>query len=95
MDIAATPATNTIPIRRLGLRVGDAADLVASWVRLPTLDVEPSRQRYMRVAVDTYRYESGTFAAELRVDDLGLVTAYEGVWVREPGEGEGGPAETP
>lgn len=95
VDVAATPATNTIPIRRLGLRVGDEADLVASWVRLPTLDVEPSRQRYTRVAVDTYRYESGTFAPELRADDPGLVVAYEGVWVREPGEGEGGPAETP
>jgi hypothetical protein len=37
----------------------------------------------LRVAQNTYRYESNTgFSAEIVVDDLGLVTAYPGGWER-------------
>jgi len=84
VDIGFTPSTNTLPIRRLQLEVGESADVDAAWVRFPELTVERLRQRYTRVAHDRYRYESldGDFTAELVVDDDGLVVTYEGLWER-------------
>jgi len=83
-DLSVSPSTNTLPIRRLDLRVGESADVVAAWVRLPSLAVEPLPQRYTRVSEREYRYESrgGAFTALLTVDELGLVTHYPGGWQR-------------
>ena len=83
VDLGWTPSTNTLSLRRLGLAVGEAQDVTAPWVRLPDLDVQPLKQRYTRLAELRYRYESSTgFTAELEVDELGLVTRYEGGWER-------------
>lgn len=84
VDIAATPSTNTLPIRRLGLLPGHAAEVTAAWVKLPTLEVQPLAQIYTRLGESEYRYESGggAFTAVLTVDDLGLVTRYPGGWER-------------
>jgi hypothetical protein len=82
VDLGMTPATNTLPIRRLGLGVGEASELTAAWIRFPDLEVEPLPQRYTRLGEKEYRYESrdGGFSAELLVDDLGLVAVYSGFW---------------
>jgi hypothetical protein len=86
VDLAITPATNTLPIRRLDLHVGKGESVIAAWVKFPELTVEPLAQRYTRLAKNTYRYESGTgFSTEIGVDDLGLVTAYPGGWERIAG----------
>ena len=83
VDLALTPATNTLPIRRLNLPVGGSESVVAGWVKLPDLAVEPLQQRYTRLTESNYRYESGSgFRAEIEVDDLGLVTTYRGGWER-------------
>jgi hypothetical protein len=83
VDLAVTPATNTLPIRRLNLQVGSGESVIAAWVKFPDLAVQPLSQRYTRLTKDTYRYESNTgFSAEIVVDDLGLVTAYRGGWER-------------
>ena len=83
VDLAVTPATNTLAIRRLNLQVGSSASIIAAWVKFPELTVEPLSQRYTRLGKDTYRYASNTgFSAEIVVDDLGLVTAYPGGWER-------------
>ncbi len=83
VDLAITPATNTLPIRRLDLHVGKGESVIAAWVKFPELTVEPLSQRYTRLAKNTYRYESDTgFSAEIVVDDLGLVIAYPGGWER-------------
>jgi hypothetical protein len=84
VDLGFTPATNTLPVRRLGLAVGDAADVTAAWVRFPDLSVEPLAQRYARVAHGRYQYESagGRFRAAIEVDDRALVTTYEGLFER-------------
>ena len=37
IDLRVTPATNTLPIRRLALAVGDASTLRAAWVGFPDL----------------------------------------------------------
>jgi hypothetical protein len=82
-DLSITPATNTLPIRRLGLGIGESASVIAAWVKFPELTVQPLSQRYTRLAKDTYRYLSNTgFSAEIVVDDLGLVMTYSGGWER-------------
>jgi hypothetical protein len=45
-------------------------------VRFPELKVVKAAQTYTRIDEFTYRYSSGTFEAELIVDDDGLVAAY-------------------
>jgi hypothetical protein len=80
VDLSFTPATNTLPIRRLGLGVGDAADIDAAWVRWPELDVVRARQRYERLAEDRYRFTQEDFSAEIAVDSEGLVLEYADIW---------------
>jgi len=83
-DLEFSPCTNTLPIRRLNLSVGEAADVRAAWVRFPSLRVEPLDQTYTRTGDHTYRYRTGDFEAELRVDQDGLVIDYPGIWRRLP-----------
>jgi uncharacterized protein len=81
VDLTVTPATNTLPIRRLaGLEVGEAADLHVAWVQFPDLEVIPSEQRYERLAGERWRFSSGDFSAELLVDPGGLVLDYAGLF---------------
>ena len=81
VDLTVTPATNTLPIRRLaGLEVGQAADLQMAWVQFPDLEVIGSAQRYQRLAPDRWRFSTGDFSAELRVDPEGLVLEYGGLF---------------
>jgi uncharacterized protein len=80
VDLAFTPATNTLPIRRLALGVGDAAEVEAAWVRWPQLDVVRAHQRYERLAEDRYRFTQDDFRAEITVDSEGLVTEYADIW---------------
>jgi len=86
LDLEATPATNTLPIRRLRLGIGEAADVRAAWVRFPPLTVEPTKQRYTRVGATRYRYENldSGYATEFNVDEAGLVLRYAGLWERAP-----------
>jgi hypothetical protein len=83
VDLEFTPATNTLPIRRLGLEPGQSAEIEAAWVRVPSLDVERSVQRYERLGERRFRYSSGDFAAVLDVDEHGLVLDYPPFWVRQ------------
>jgi hypothetical protein len=77
IDLGWTPATNTIPICRLALEVGEAAQITAAWVRFPELDVVSSEQRYTRLTDDRWRYQSDDYDFELRTDvGTGLVLAY-------------------
>ncbi len=71
------PATNTLPLRRLGLEVGASRTIRAAWVRFPELTVTAVDQSYTRLGEHRYRYASGGYAAELTVDDLWLVTSYD------------------
>ena len=89
VDLSFTPATNLLPIRRLGLQVGEEAPVRAAWLRLPELTLEPLEQVYRRTGDRTYRYESRAgrpddpFAVELAVDGEGFVTHYPGLWQAE------------
>jgi uncharacterized protein len=88
VDISATPFTNTLPIRRLGLEPGESADVDVAYVRVPELLVGPERQRYgcveARVDGGLYRFEAlpSGFTASLPVDADGLVIDYPGLFRR-------------
>ncbi len=77
VDLDWTPATNTVPIRRLDLEVGETRIITAAWVRFPELDVVSNAQRYTRLADDRWRYRSGDYDFELVTDPTtGLVLRY-------------------
>ena len=84
VDISVSPSTNTLPIRRLSLAVGEERDVVTAWIRFPELAIEPLPQRYVRTGENLYRYSSsgGAFTADIEVDDLGLVVRYPPSWER-------------
>lgn len=92
VDLGFSPATNTLPIRRLGLPVGASATVTAAYVRYPELTVEKAAQTYTRLDEFGYRYTSGSFEDELTVDADGLVIRY-GPW-RRTGAAVG-PDDTP
>jgi hypothetical protein len=81
IDLEASPVTNTIPIRRTRLKVGQKVNLTVAWVRIPALEVTPLTQSYERLSARKYLYRSASgFSAELEVDDFGLVTRYGDIW---------------
>ena len=85
VDLPITPFTNTLPIRRLGLAAGAAAEIAVVYVRAPELSVEIDHQRYTCLTpLRRYRYEAvdGTFTRELEVDARGLVLDYPGLFRR-------------
>jgi uncharacterized protein len=86
VDLAFTPATNMLPIRRLTLRPGQASAVRAAWLTFPALTLESLDQTYRRTGESTYHYESGggAFATDLEVNEAGFVTRYPGQWEREP-----------
>ena len=84
IDLAVTPATNTLPIRRLQLERGQQAVATALWVQFPDLTVEQLPQKYARIDELSYQYETGDgeFRAVLEVDELGLIVRYGNFWER-------------
>lgn len=82
IDLNFSPSTNTLPIRRLNLSVGDSAEVRAAWLRFPSFALEPFEQTYTRTAKDRYVYESsgGKFRRELTVNASGFVLDYPGIW---------------
>jgi uncharacterized protein len=80
VDLSITPATNTLPIRRLRLQPGDIAQIGVAWVAFPSLRIVRSEQQYECLAVGQNRFRSGTYSAHLVVDAEGLVHDYEGAW---------------
>jgi hypothetical protein len=85
IDLNFSPATNTLPIRRLDLEIGQTASVRAAWLRFPSFALELLEQTYTRLESQLYRYESagGRFVASVGVDEVGLVVDYGEIWARE------------
>ena len=83
VDLGFTPATNTLPIKRLGLDVGESADLTAIRIDFPQREIEKVPQTYERLAERRYRYRSGDYSADLTLNEHGLVIAYPAGWMTE------------
>ena len=88
VDIAATPFTNTLPIRRLALKPNESAEIKVAYITIPDLSFSTAMQRYTCLEAHSqggrYRYESlsSGFTAELAVDAAGLVVDYQNLWKR-------------
>ena len=93
VDLGFTPATNTLPIRRLALAVGESAPVRSAWLRFPELRLEPLEQTYTREAEQTFRYravvDGEPFVARLDTDVFGRVVGSEGLWEMETSGNEG------
>lgn len=83
-DISLTPLTNTLPLRRLGLALGEAAEIEVLYFDLEAGTVDIRRQRYTRLAGNDYRFETipAGFEAAISVDENGFVSAYPGLFER-------------
>lgn len=81
LDLSFTPATNLLPIRRLGLAVGNTARTTAAWLT-PDFLLAPLVQAYERRGPSAYGYTSPAhdFSAELTVHPTGFVLDYPGLW---------------
>ena len=95
VDLFLTPATNTLPIRRLQPEIGQAVPVTAALVALgedDRLRVERLDQIYERMAADQYRYSSTdemrrtVFTSDLTVDEHGVVITYGELWRPETTE---------
>jgi hypothetical protein len=85
IDLNFTPATNLLPLRRLNLEVGQSAEVRSAWLEWPTCILSPLVQRYSRESAAMYHYEADLpggdkFTSALRVDPVGWVLDYGGLW---------------
>jgi len=86
IDLSASPFTNTLPVRRCNLAIGESIDIIAAYVAFPELTLTPDPQRYTRLDALIYRYESldSDFTRDIEVDGNGLVVNYPGLFRRLP-----------
>lgn len=84
IDLTCTPFTNTLPIRRLPLHEGHAAELPVVSIDPETLGVRPDLQRYTRIGSHRWLFEQVETgrSAELEVDEFGLVLDYPALFRR-------------
>jgi hypothetical protein len=76
VDLAFSPATNTLPMRRLMLTDGEEASVPVAWLEFPELRMRRSDQTYARLAADRWGFAVPGFGAEIEVDADGHVLRY-------------------
>jgi hypothetical protein len=78
IGLGVTPFTVSVPIRRLSLAVGDAADVTSAMVDVETLAVDPVAYRLERLSPRRFRRtpRDGGEIIEFDVDEYGLVHDY-------------------
>lgn len=88
VDLESSAMTNALPLHRMGLQIGAAAEAPAAYVRALDLSVSRLEQRYLRLPDDgprqRYDYAAPAFdvSCGLVYDESGLVLDYSGVAVR-------------
>lgn len=76
LDLGWTPATNTLPIRRLGLVPGQTGGTTVAWLSFPELEFRRVNQRYTNLGDSRWRYESGPSIYQLETTPDGVVERY-------------------
>jgi hypothetical protein len=87
VDLAGSPFTNTLPIRRRALSLEQGAvEFRMLYVPFRTFEPAVDEQRYRCLSPGLYRYEAvdRSFAADLSVDEDGLVIDYPSLFHRVP-----------
>ena len=83
VDLEASACTNTLPVHRLTMPVGEVVVASAVYVQASDLAVRRLDQTYRRLDDHRFAYASeGGFEAVLVYDDAGLVVDYPGIAVR-------------
>ena len=85
IDIWPTPFTNTFPMRRELMAIGERRQFLMAWVFAPDLTVHPQPQAYTRIAERLYLFENldgSGFKAELPVDEDDIVVDYPDLFRR-------------
>src|SRR5262245_25365048 len=85
VDIWPTPFTNSFPIRREPMAVGERRQFRIAWIFAPDLTLHAQSQAYTRLANRLYLFENldgSGFRAELAVDEDGIVLDYPDLFRR-------------
>lgn len=88
VDLPVTPFTNTLPVNRLQLKLIESQEISVIYMDLVARTIKPVRQKYTRIAANTYHYENvpNDFEADIVVDERGFVLDYPGLFVRTTNE---------
>jgi hypothetical protein len=85
IDIWPTPFTNSFPIRRESMAIGERRQFHMAWIFAPDLTIQRQPQAYTRLADRLYLFENldgSGFRAELPVDEDGIVVDYPALFRR-------------
>ncbi|RYU93173.1 putative glycolipid-binding domain-containing protein [Emticicia agri] len=84
VDIPLTPFTNTLPINRLKLAIGETQLINVIYLDLLAEEFKPVQQKYIRLKEEVYHYENvpNDFEAAITVDANGLVVNYPALFER-------------
>ena len=85
IDFGFSPATFTLPIRRLKLAVGDKAEVLVARLHLENKLLKPLQLIIRRTAKNEYEWletETGT-TSHLLVDAQGIVQVHKGHWISQ------------
>lgn len=85
IDIWPTPFTNSFPIHREPMAVGERRQFNVAWILAPDLTVQRQAQAYTRLTTRLYLFESldgSGFRTELFVDEDGIVVDYPDLFRR-------------
>ena len=85
IDLGFTPATFTLPIRRLKLGIGKDAEILVARLDLENETLRPLHLVFRRTSKNEYRCqntEAGT-TSHLSVDTQGIVQNHQGHWIAQ------------
>ena len=84
IDIAITPFTNTLPIKRLGNSLKQRTKITVLYFDIDNWCFKKVEQNYTKLTDNLYKYEGvfRNFVADLPIDDYGFVTTYPGLFKR-------------
>lgn len=84
VDISLTPFTNSLPINRLHLNVGQEETIDVIHIDILEDNIKHVQQKYRRLSHDVWKYQNipTDFEAEIKVDDDGFVIDYPQLFTR-------------
>lgn len=81
VDIWPTPLTNSLPIWRTDW-TDQPVRFAMAWIDASEMSVKRSEQVYTKLNDTHFRYQSGDFERNIKVDDDGLAVLYPGLFER-------------
>jgi uncharacterized protein len=84
VDIPLTPFTNSLPINRLKLSLGQEENIDIIYIDVLADSIKRVKQKYRRISSGVYKYENipNDFEAEIKVDNEGFVVEYPQLFTR-------------